>query len=402
MISYTAALQLLSQHIPQPLSAEVIPLLTANGRILASQLVAPHDMPPFAQSMMDGYAVRSRDTIGATAEQPRRLSLGATLTAGETLATALAPGQAVRIMTGAPLPRGADTVLRMEDSVVEGECLLLHQELRPGIAIQKQGAEVRRRTVFLRCGERFTPQRIGMALALGLAQAEVVRRPRLALVAPGNELLPPGAAWEPGKKWCSNLYALEVRAQELGCQVVNLGLVPDTLEALVAALQRGLQEDLVVILGASGRGDHDFAGRAMAAIGAAIVWRGVATNPGRSITLARHQSTLILGLPGSPWAAFIGFEIFAVPALRALLGQNPRLSATHPATVATPLTVRTGMTHFVPARLQSTPTGWHATPLATLLTLAQADGQPLGLIVVPPHRRRVLAGSNVRVQPLTL
>jgi molybdopterin molybdotransferase len=401
MISYPQAIQTIAQHVVQPLPAERLSLLEAAGRIVAMPLVAPYDMPPFAQSMMDGYAVRSRDTQAATPTQPVRLSVGPTLTAGEMLQQPLAPRQAIRIMTGAPVPHGADTILRMEDSELEAGLLVIRRPLRRGMALQRRGAEIRRCTVLLRPGERLTPQRIGTALSLGLESVDVIRRPCVALLAPGDELLPPGATWQPGKKWCSNLYALDLRVQELGCTSLNLGIVPDTLESLTEQLRQGLVADLIVILGASGRGDHDFATRAMTAVGAEALFRGVATSPGRSITVAHCQSSLIFGLPGSPWAAFIGFETFVWPALRMLLGQRPFLPPTQEATLTTTLHMRPGVTHFVPARLQHGAEGCRATPIDTLLALTRAEAHPISLIVVPPHRRQLPSRARVRVQRLT-
>lgn len=400
MISYQQALEKMLRVV-QSLASERVLLTAASGRILALPLVAPCDMPPFEQSLVDGYALRSSDTRSATPAQPVRLALGQTLTAGKSLEQPLRPGQAIRIMTGAPLPREANTVIRMEESAVEAGMLLIPQPLPRGLDVQRCGAEIRRHTVVLRQGERLTPQRIGVALSLGMDSIEVVRRPRVALVAPGDELLPPGAPWQPGKKWCSNLYALDIRVQELGCTSVNLGLVADTLESLMARLQRGLESDVVVILGASGRGDHDFAARAMAAIGAETLFRGVATSPGRSVTVARCGETLIVGLPGSPWAALVGFEVFVWPVLRAMLSQRPAQPVLQPATLATPVQIRPGVTHFLPARLQPGPTGWSALPVENMLTLVRVESQPLGLIVVPPHRRRLPARARVRVQPLT-
>jgi molybdopterin molybdotransferase len=264
--------------------------------------------------------------------------------------------------------------------------------------MQRRGSEVRQRTVIVRKGERLTPQRIGMAMALGLAEAEVVKSPRLALVAPGDELLPPGAALEPGKKWCSNLYALVARAQALGCVSVNLGIVSDTPEALTEALRQGLSEDVVVILGASGRGAHDFAGQAMANIGAELCFRGVAIAPGRSMAVAQQQRTLIFGLPGSPWASFLTFEVMVRPVLQAMLLQRP--TPLVPAMLAGAVHVRPGTTHLLPVRLQRGRTGWEAAPLRTLLSVAQAESDALGVLVVPPHRRSLPCHSRVRIQPL--
>ena len=223
--------------------------------------------------------------------------------------------------------------------------------------------------------------------------------PRVALVAPGDELLPPGAPLQPAMKWCSNLYALELRARELGCASLNLGIVPDTLDSLTETLRRGLQNDLVIILGASGRGQHDFAVRAMEAVGADLLFRGVAANPGRGVTVARHGEKLIVGLPGSPWGSFVGFEAFVRPAIRKLLGQPP-FPANLTAAVKTDVKVRPGATHFFPCRLQTVSSGWQATLLSDLLELSRADSQPLGLLVMPPHRRLLRAGSRASIQPL--
>src|SRR6266446_5974640 len=344
MISYQQALEMILRVI-QPLASERLPLTAAYGRVVATSLVAPYAMPPFDQSMVDGYALRSSDTRTATPAQPVRLALGQTLTAGESLEQPLAPWQAMRIMTGASLPRGANTVIKMEESQAEAGMLLIHQPLPRGLYVQRCGAEIRRRSVVLRQGDCLTPQRIGVALSLGMDSVEVIRRPRLALVAPGDELLPPGAPWQPGKKWCSNVYALDMRAEEL--------------------------------------------------------FSGVATSPGRSVTVARCGQTLIVGLPGSPWAAFVGFEVFVWPALRAMLHQRPARPVLQTATLATPLQVRPGVTYFIPARLQPHATGWLALPIENLLRLARAESHPLGLIIVPPHRRCLQARSRVRVQPIT-
>jgi molybdenum cofactor synthesis domain-containing protein len=395
MLRYQEALEYLLDAVAS-LPTERLLLTESIGRTLSADLVTPHPMPPYHQSLMDGYAVRSATTRRATVAQPVRLTLGATLTAGQTLSEPVSAGQAVRIMTGAVMPDGTDTVIRLEDGEVDGDALVVRQPLSHGQYVQRRGAEVRPHTVICQAGEVLTPQRIGMALALGLTTAEVVRTPRIALVAPGDELLPPGTPLQPGKKWCSNLYALELRARELGGVSLNLGIVPDTLEALIAALQQGLSHDVVMILGASGRGDHDFAGRAMAAVGARNLFRGVAMAPGRSTAVAQHQQTLIFGLPGSPWATLVTFEALVAPALRAMLGQSP--AAPVWAVLTADVQVRRGLTHFIPVQLQAGEQGWRATPLRDLLAVAQAEPTSCGWLRVPPHRRRLAQGARVRVQ----
>jgi len=400
MLHYQDAITRILQGIT-PLPSETLSLTRAHGRRVATPLLAAYPLPPFDQSMVDGYALRSQDTRAAMPDRPVRLPIGQTLTAGAGLAPPLAPRQAIRIMTGAPVPAGANTVIKLEDSDVDGSTLLLRQPVARGLFIQQRGAEMQQRTVLARQGDPLTPQRLGVALATGLAQVEVWRRPRVALVAPGDELLPPGAPWQPGKKWCSNLYALEQRAHALGCDSMNLGIVPDTLVSLSTQLRHGLENDVLVILGASGRGDHDFAARAMAEIGAEVLFRGVAANPGRGVTVARAGKTLIVGLPGTPWAAFVGFEVFVWPIVRALGGQRPALPTRQTARLAAPVSIRPGVTSFIPARLQQQDTGWLAAPVEHMLALAQAEATGLGLIVVPPQRRRLAAGSSVRLQPIT-
>ena len=401
MISYAQALQTILYNLPQTPPEERLLLTAACQRVLSRAVAAPHDMPPFDQSLMDGYALRSRDTRIAAAGQPVRLTLGATLTAGEFLEQPLLPRQAVPIMTGAPIPPGADAVIKMEDSDVDNGRLVVRQPLGRWVNVQRRGQEIRRQTALLRQGERLTPQRIGTALALGLAEVDVVRRARVALVAPGDELLPPGAPLQPAMKWCSNLYALVLRVQELGGAGINLGIVPDTLDGLTEALRCGLDNDLVIILGASGRGQHDFASRSMDAVGADLLFRGVAANPGRGVTVARLGETLIVGLPGSPWGSFVGFEAFVRPAIRKLLGQSP-FPRGLTAVVKTEVKVRPGSTHFFPCRLQAVSKGWDATLLADLLDLSRADSQPLGLLVMPPRRRLLRAGSAASIQPLAM
>lgn len=400
MMTYQQALEATVQGVHR-LPTESVPLLQARGRVLATTLTAPYDMPPYDQSMVDGYALRSRDTRQATPQHPARLPLGATLTAGETPQQALHHQQAIRIMTGAPLPGRADAVIKMEDSQPVADALLVPHPLERGVNLQRRGAEIKRATVVLRAGDLLTPQRIGVALGLGVHTVEVVRRPSVACVAPGNELLPPGTRLQPGKKWCSNLYAMELRLEELGCSSRNLGIVPDTLESLVESLQRGLTSDIMVILGASGRGDHDFAAQAIKRLGADVLFRGVATAPGRSTTVARCQQTLICALPGSPWAAFVGFEVFVWPIIRVLLGIQPVLPPTQPAVLTEAVHFRPGVTHFFPAHLRPHTEGWQATPLDNLLALARCEPHALGLITVPARRRHLVAGARVRVQSLS-
>ncbi len=184
----------------------------------------------------------------------------------------------------------------------------------------------------------------------------------------------------------------------MGYESHYLDLVPDTAEALAASLRQGLSGDAVVILGASGQGVHDYAGRAIADVGANLIFRGVAMAPGRSTAVAQHQQTLIFGLPGSPWASFITFEMLVRPALDAMLGRPDARPVA--AVLTADVSVRPGMTHFVPVQLQPGQPHPEAVPLRDLLAVARAESGALGMLISPLNRRRLPQGTRVRVAPL--
>ena len=316
----------------RPLGAEVVPLGEALGRVLAEDVVAPLDVPSFDRSNVDGFAVRAADTFGAGEDRPLFLRLTT-----EGLATGVRPrqtveaGTATAIATGAMLPRGADAVVMVEHTDLCDGRLVLQRPAAPGANITFAGTDIGMGEVVLRRGERLTSRETGVLAALGLAEVPVVRRPRVAILSTGDELIPPGAPMRPGLVHDSNATVLADAVRELGGEPVSLGIVPDDPSRLMEALRRGLDCDAMLLSGGTSKGPGDLSYRAVAELGPpGIVAHGVALKPGKPLCLAavrppgRDRPIPVAVLPGFPTSAIFTFHEFLAPVLRRLAGQDER------------------------------------------------------------------------------
>jgi putative molybdopterin biosynthesis protein len=314
----------------RPLGAEVVPRAAALGRVLAEDVVAPLDVPSFDRSNVDGFAVRAADTFGASEDRQLALRLNA-----ESLATGLQPqqtveaGTATAIATGAMLPRGADAVVMVEHTDLRDGRLVLQRPAAPGANITFAGTDIGMGEVVLRRGERLTSRETGVLAALGLAEVSVVRRPRVAILSTGDELIPPGAPMRPGLVHDSNATVLADAVRELGGEPVPLGIVPDDARRLMEALRRGLDCDAILLSGGTSKGPGDLSYRAVAELGPpGIVAHGVALKPGKPLCLAavqppgRERPLPVAVLPGFPTSAIFTFHEFLAPVLRRLAGQD--------------------------------------------------------------------------------
>jgi putative molybdopterin biosynthesis protein len=313
-----------------PLGAEAVPLAQALGRVLAADVVAPLDVPSFDRSNVDGFAVRAADTFGASEDRPLALRLNA-----ESLATGVPPrqtveaGTATAIATGAMLPRGADAVVMVEHTDLRDGRLVLQRPAAPGANITFAGTDIGMGEVVLRRGERLTSRETGVLAALGLAEVSAVRRPRVAILSTGDELIPPGELMRPGLVHDSNATVLADAVRELGGEPVPLGIVPDDPRALMEALRRGLDCDAILLSGGTSKGPGDLSYRAVAELGPpGIVAHGVALKPGKPLCLAairppgRERAVPVAVLPGFPTSAIFTFHEFLAPVLRRLAGQD--------------------------------------------------------------------------------
>jgi molybdopterin molybdotransferase len=384
------------------LEAEQVPIVEALGRVLAEDVHSDLDIPPHSNSAMDGYAVLAADTVGAGAESPRRLRVIGDLAAGYVTETQVTPGTVIRIMTGAPVPPGADAVVRFEDTEKEGEWVDILAEVPVGKNVRLAGEDVRKGALVLRRGSRIRPQEVGMLAALGRKQVLVTRRPRVAILATGDEVVEIDAPLAPGKIRNSNSYSNAAQVIRCGGVPVLLGIARDQVEDLTQKIQAGLAQkvDLFLTSGGVSVGDFDVVKEVLAAEGDMTFWR-VRMKPGKPFAFGQIGGVPLLGLPGNPVSAMVSFELFARPAIFKMLGLEEWRRPTVEATLMNEVKRKDERRHYWRVRVQPEGGEYRA-----YLTGEQGSGilssmvQANGLAVIPEEWSDVPAGSRVKVMML--
>lgn len=319
---------LLAERVGPVAGMERVPLAEAAGRVLAEDLRAGRDVPPHDNAAVDGYALRHADL---RADGVTRLPLGGRAAAGHPLGRALAPGEAIRIFTGAPLPPGADCVAMQEDCVAEAGHVLVPPGLKAGANRRFAGEDLAAGSLALTAGRRLRPVDLGLAASLGLTHLTVRRPLTAALFSTGDEVVEPGRPLPPGRLYDANRYALAALLRAQGVVVTDLGILPDSAEAIGAALAAAAPaHDLLVTSGGVSEGDEDHLQGVLARLGRRHLWR-LAIKPGRPVTLGRIGAASFIGLPGNPAAAVVTFVALARPLLQRLAGETPRPPLTLPA-----------------------------------------------------------------------
>jgi len=313
----------------QPVTTETLPLTGCSNRVLAQDISAANDFPPFDNSSMDGFAVRAADTQAATSASPRRLRVVADIPAGSHTLVSLAPGEAARIMTGAPTPDGADAVVPVEDTDFNNRDagtpapteVQIFKPARSGANIRPHGMDLRAGYVALHTGRRLKPQDLGLLAMLGVAQVPVYRKPRLALFSSGDELLEVDAPLEDGKIRDSNSYTLAALSKEAGTEVIRLGVARDERDSVKALLDKAVELHVDLILSSAGVsvGAFDYVKQVIESDGKMDFWR-VNMRPGKPVAFGEYRHIPFIGLPGNPVSAFVGFEVFVRAALQRLGG----------------------------------------------------------------------------------
>ncbi len=326
-ISVEQALETILSHFA-PLEAEPVPLTAALGRVLAEDIVADEDIPPFLNSAVDGYAVRAAEVAEARRDAPVRLRVIGEVAAGQTATAAVLPGTAMRIMTGAPLPAGADTVVPLEQTDQAGAELeqgwvRVPAAVPAGQHLRQAGEDVRRGERVLERGLRLRPPEIGLLASLGRPQALVTRRPRVAILATGSELVEPGQAPGPGQIRNSNAYSNYAQVLLCGGQPLRLPIAHDRYKEISARLDRGLAwgADLFITSGGVSTGEYDLVKKVLATRGRLEFWR-VQVQPGRPMAFGLIDGVPLLGLPGNPVSSMVAFLLFARPAILKMQGQR--------------------------------------------------------------------------------
>jgi molybdopterin molybdotransferase len=376
---------------------EAVGLERATGRTLAVDLAAKRTQPPRAVSAMDGYAVRARDL----AELPVKLKQIGESTAGHGFSGSIGPKETVRIFTGAPVPDGCDTILIQEDARVEAGFVEPLQSVASGRHIRAKGIDFAEGEVLLAAGTRFAASNIALAAAMNFTEVAVTRRPRVGILATGNELVHPGATIGPDQIVATNSFAIAALVEAAGGEPLDLGIARDELGALVERIAAArAAADVLVTLGGASVGDHDLVKPALAGQGMELNFWKIAMRPGKPVIHGHLGPMIILGLPGNPVAAFVAGMVFLVPLLRALCGDpDAGRDQSEPAILGKALCGNDSRQDYLRATLRLTETGLPvATPFeiqdsSLLRLLAQAQC----LVIRAPHAEPASAGDLCRI-----
>jgi molybdopterin molybdotransferase len=399
LISVAEALDYVLAHAG-PLPPETVPLDDALGRVLAAESKALRTQPPADLSAMDGYAVRASDVARA----PVRLRVIGEVAAGRPFTATVGAGEAARIFTGAVMPAGADAVVVQEITEREGDTVAVLKPASKGRHIRPQGLDFRRGDILFAKGHRLTERDLALLAGMNHPMVPVHRRPKVALFATGDELVPPGREPGPGQIVYSNGFALAALARRQGAIVSDLGLVPDRLEPTIAAIRqaRDLTADILVTTGGASVGEYDLVHKAFAAEGMNLSFWKVAMRPGRPLMHGRLYGRLggmhVLGLPGNPVSAYVCAFLFLVPLIRRMSGRDDLSVPTESAVLGCDLPANDERADYLRATLQQTPNGLIATPFpvqdsSMMAPLAKADC----LVVREPYASPAGTGSRCAI-----
>jgi len=391
-----------------PRGSDTVPLDAALGRVLAVDVISPVDVPSFDRSNVDGFAVVSADTFGASEEVPRTVELGEeTIHTGIVPTTVIRPGTAVEIATGGMVPRGADAVVMVEYAEIDGRRLRIARATSPGSGVSFAGTDITRGETVLRRGQLLTSRDTGVLAAIGVAEVEVWRKPVVAILSTGDEIIAPGEPMHASKVYDSNAQVLADAVRELGGEPKRLGIIPDDMAALREALHSALEScDVVLLSGGTSKGAGDLSYRVVADLrDPGIVAHGIALKPGKPICLAATHGRPVVVLPGFPTSAVFTFHEFVAPVLRLLAGRGAQERTVVQARLALKINSEIGRTEYLLVGLVETTNEARGTSLAaypmgqgsgSVTTFSRADG----FATIGRHEEIVQAGTLVDVQLL--
>ena len=384
----------------QPLGIERVGFLEARGRVIAETITATRRQPPWDNSAMDGYALRSEDAQGASAEAPRTLTIVEEIQAGSLPQVTLGPGQAARIFTGAPVPPGADAVIRQEDTEAAPGIVGVKVAVPPGNDIRRAGEDQEIGDTLIEAGTWVRPGEIGLLAGNRRTWVPVVRRPRVAILSTGNELSEPDQPGHGGQIVNTNAYAMAAQVEEAGGIPTVLPIGEDTPEGLEILLREALQADVVLTSGGVSVGDHDHVKPVMESLGVEMSFWKIRMTPGKPVAFGTFDGRPVFGLPGNPVSSMVTFEIFVRPALLKLQGRKDIYRGTHKA-ILTSRARKKSLPHFLrvtlgeeDGRLTCSSTGPQGSGILRSMSLARA------LAFAPGTNRWVEAGTELVVMGL--
>jgi len=386
---------------PKPVGVERVPLSEALDRVLAKDVVAQVDVPPFDRSTVDGYAVKAADTFGADEDRPVALKFCGQVTVGEPPSVVVEKGMTAEIATGAPLPKGADAVVMVEYSIRRDDTILIHRPVSKGENVMEAGSDIHKGEKILRKGQRLASREIGVLAALGFTKVDVYKRPRIAVISTGAEIVEPGKLLQPGKVYDINVHTLSAAVLECGGEPINLGIIPDERNQLEAAVKKALNSaDAVVTSGGVSVGPKDIIPQVLDTLGKpGVIISGIAVKPGKPTTIAMISGKPVFSLPGHPTSSLLVFHLIVRPIICKMAGRKEETSPMVKAVAATKMFPARGRRTFVMVNLTHDKKGrLFASPVPTglsgaITTLAKASG----FVEIEEEKQFINEGEEVRV-----
>ncbi|MBP1910755.1 molybdenum cofactor synthesis domain-containing protein [Thermococcus stetteri] len=371
---------------------ERVPLGEALGRVLAEDVVSPIDVPPFDRATVDGYAVRAQDTFMASESEPVKLKVVGEINAGDTPSIQLKEGETVYISTGAPLPEGADAVIQFEDVDREGDEIIVYKPAYPGLGVMKAGTDIPKGKLLLKSGTRLGFKETALLSAVGISQVPVFRKPKVAVISTGNEIVPPGEELKPGKIYDINGRAITDAVRELGGKAVFIGIARDDRESLKSLILKGLECcDIVLLSGGASGGIRDLTSSIIEELGKVYI-HGIAIQPGKPTIIGEINGKPIFGLPGYPTSCLTNFTLLVASLLRRLIGRETEVRKVKKRLAHKVFSVK-GRRQFLPVRIE----GDKAVPIlkgsGAVTSFVDADG----FIEVPETVEILEPGEEVEV-----
>ncbi len=398
MISVDEALKIVLDSV-NSLESETVETKDSYGRVLAEDVYSDCDIPAFDYSAMDGYALRYSDTKGASPASPRSLKIIGELKAGGEFSGIIREGEAVKIMTGAPIPDGADAVIMIEDTQREGDMVAILKEVEDGENIRMVGEDVRKGSLIIKKGTRIRGAHAGMLAALGRVGVKVAKRPRVAILATGDEVINIGDEMRPGKVRNANAYSLSCQVVSAGGIPVNMGIARDNPDELKSKLSLCLQYDVVLTSGGVSMGEYDLVKNILLEMGMEQKFWKIAMRPGKPNLFGSIEGKPVFGLPGNPVSSMVGFELFVRPAIFRMLGQGLDDMIEVEAYLEEDIKKKKGLRFFIRAQ-----TRWEKGRYVTRATGPQGSGIlssmviANSLMILPEDSEFIKKGSMVRIR----
>ena len=386
-----------------PLPPKELPFTETLGLVLAEDIVSDLDIPPFNNSSMDGFAVRAEDTASAASDSPVSLRISGEIPAGEGKEFSLMPGEALRIMTGAPMPPGADAVVPKENTETRETTVLINNEAQKGEYVRLIGEDITKGLCVLKKGTTVRAPEIGLLASLGRSRVKVFRAPTVAVIGTGNELVEVNKPLLKGQIRDSNSYSLAAQTNGCGAKSFRLGIAKDTREDTLAKISKGFEYDVVITIGGVSVGEYDFVNQVLKDLGAELKFWRIRQEPGKPLAFSVLKGKPVFGLPGNPVSAMVCFEEYVRPALLKMMGKTKLFRPEVSAVLDQDFKKEPGKIYFLRTKLERRNGTYFAKPTGPqgsgiLRSMALADG----IGIIPEDSSLVKAGDKIRVQMIDL